>query len=279
MNTTFTQCPPDGHGRRRWKWKTACLLHKRGVPIHIAYKIISAEMRRTGPENRDDTERTLRRIYGNHLPISKRHRAPYPRIQLHSDPDSLRRFFASNEGLRPVNPLAFVNMVLEGAPFVCFGPNPRRTHTIPLSSVTEQMLAGATAIVPNPLSGCLGTNKSGMRSNRCESLVTERRFQIVEFDDLNIFDQCARILHLRDTFGVPLVAVIFSGRASLHAWFKVRHLPAEHQKQFADYAAESLGADPSFHSPVQLTRMPFATRPETSAVQQLILFNNRALFQ
>lgn len=271
-------CPPDGQGRHRWLFKTARELLRQGYSCDAVFTVLSSEMRRTGPENRYDILRIIKSVFGGTPLTPKRKPTRFEPKEIRGDVDSLKRFLRGNQGtLRPVNKLAFLRMILNGAPCVCFGTHPRSTVTVPLGALDANSLENAAFVVPNPLVGTLGVTKDGRQSNRCESLVLQRWFQLVEFDNSNFQDQCERLMHLRDFFGIPLVAVVFSGRNSLHAWFNVRYLTLEQQEIFFDYAVGAMGADPSFHSLIQMSRMPFAVRPQTNAVQHLLLFNPESL--
>ena len=232
-------------------------------------------MRRTGPENYADLRRTVERVFQAVVSAPK----PLPRssvkvgpLSFPPDPAALRQFLIDGgNGARPSSPLEFIRIMLGDAPAVCFGDKPNRTSTAWMASLHDGLLRGATILVPNPMAGIMGLNKEGAPSSRCESLITERRYQIIEYDNLDRSSQIIRLQHLR-SFGIPLVAAVFSGVESLHAWFSIRGLSPENQAAFFDYAVQATGADPAHRSPVQMTRLPFAIRPENGALQNLLFF-------
>jgi hypothetical protein len=271
-------CPPPGGGRNRWTFVAALWCRRKGFTPDYAYNVLCREMARSGNVNHDDIVRSIRRIFScafNPAVVGRR-KLP-PGTFTGSVEDAFQILEESRYGMRPVNGTAFIRQVLGQSPFVCFGSDPRHTTTVPIGDISETVLAGATVLLPNPLHSPSGFNLQGRPSTRCNSMAAAREYQIIEYDNLSLAQQATRIQHLRRVFRIPLVAIVFSGRASWHCWFLVRHLTPAQQAGFFNYAIDVTGADPAHRSPVQLTRMPFGVRPETGAFQALHFFNPSAL--
>ena len=279
MNSNnFPPCPPPGGGRNRWTFVAALWCRRKGFTPDYAFIVMCREMSRVGNINHADIQRSIRKVFscGFHPTVAPRQKLPAVSFP-GSVEDVLQLVAEAGSFARPVNGTAFINQMLGHSHFVCLGSNPRHTTTVPIGSISESLLVGATVMLPNPLHSPFGINLEGKRSTRCSSMVTAREYQIVEYDGLTLPQQANRIQHLRKVFGVPLVAVVFSGRASWHSWFCVRHLTPEQQASFFNYAVEVTGADPAHRSSCQLTRLPFGVRPETGAFQSLHYFNPQAL--
>ena len=242
--------------------------------------MLLSQMRRTGLENYHDVQRTVANVFKTATSASKPLPSPSVKIEplnLPPSPQTSRQFHIDGgNGVHPRSSLEFIQVVLGDSPAICVGDKPSNTTTMPISALHEGMVRNATIMVPNPMSGVMGVNKAGAQSSRCESLIIERRYQIIEYDGLDYTDQILRIQHLR-SFGVPLIATVFSGGESLHSWFLVRGLSPARQAAFFDYAVHATGADPAHRSPVQMTRLPFATRPDNRELQSLVFFNTPPL--
>lgn len=274
------RCPRDGQGRRRWSWKTACLLRDRGLSVEAVAACILVEMRRTGPENHADVTRTVENAFMRQASVPGPLARSSIKIQaqiFEPNPAAVHRFYVDGgNGVHPSSQLEFIRVMLGDAPAVCFGDAPYRTTTVCTAALHEGLLRKATLLVPNPMTGITGLNKEGSPSSRCESLIVQKKYQLIEYDGLDFSSQIIRLQYLR-SFGVPLVATVFSGRESLHAWFLVQRMSPADQAAFFDYAVHATGADPAHRSPVQLTRLPFATRPDTGALQRLVFFKSPSL--
>lgn len=281
--SAISSCPPDGFGRRKWSYRTACQLRDAGIPADIATDVIAAEMRRTGLENRPDVERTVANVYGTVCaPSSGKRRdklnTTFGSFAERGYPMHLVRLFESSPKHNwPRNGSEFLQRMLHGSPFVCVGTKPWAVQTVPGYLVTEALLSGCTHIVSNPLACAVALNRAGQPSRRCEAMVQNRRFVITEFDKMSFADQALRLLHLREVFGLPLVAIIYSGRVSLHAWWRVDAISPDAAMRFLDHAVQYYGADPAFRSPIQMSRLPFAVRPDTGRLQGLVYFNSQIL--
>jgi hypothetical protein len=283
MMSAISSCPPDGFGRRDWSFRTACQLRNGGIPADIAVGVIAAEMLRTGPEKRHDIERTVARVYGTvraHSSGLRRGKlnTTYGSFKERGRPIDLVRLFESSPKENwPRNGSEFLQRMLHSSPFVCVGTKPWAVQTVPGYLVTEALLSGCTHVVPNPLACAVAVNRAGQPSRRCEAMVQNRRFVITEFDEMSFADQALRLWHLREVSGVPLVAIITSGRVSLHAWWRVDAMSPDAAMRFMDHAVHFYGADLAFRSPIQMSRLPFAVRPDTGRLQSLVYFNSNLL--
>jgi len=89
-----------------------------------------------------------------------------------------------------------------------------------VGALKKANLASQPHIIPNPMTGKEGITDMGKASFRCENAVADARFAVCEMDDVPIEKQtafwmeCIRI-------GIPVSAVIHSGRKSLHGWVRV----------------------------------------------------------
>jgi hypothetical protein len=114
-------------------------------------------------------------------------------------------------------------------------------------------------IVVNPMRGKEAVNYGGNRSVRCQNNTGIRRYLVAEFDDRTLSkSQQAQLIGRLAAFA-PLVMVVDSGGQSLHAWFRVDHMPARDQVRFF-YVACLLGADPSRWDICGWLRMPGGLR-------------------
>jgi len=130
-------------------------------------------------------------------------------------------------------------------------------------------------IVPSPMSGLSGRNKSGNRSARCQSNVRKRRYIVAEFDDQALTKPMqARLVTALGEIA-PLVMAVDSGGKSVHGWFHVEHWGAQDQARFFASAC-LLGADPTRWDICGWVRMPGGLRAVDGMkrVRQRILYFN-----
>lgn len=126
--------------------------------------------------------------------------------------------------------------------------------------------------IPNPLTGKLGSTKGGKPSYRSDNCVASFRFMVCEFDNIPISRQVAfwwAVPHL------PVAAITFSGKKSLHALIRVDAVDAAEwereveQKLFVQFF-KPLGLDPSCKNESRLSRMPGHRRADTGEHQKLL---------
>src|SRR5262249_9075814 len=137
-----------------------------------------------------------------------------------------------------------------------------------------RMLANLQFIVPNPMKGAFGTNQEGRKSIRCLDNVLERRFLVVEFDDLGLADQLKLAWHLtqwKPEFRLRMI--VFSGNKSYHSWFDVKRFDDPEIMGFMDYAIR-IGADPATKTACQYVRIPGGINQKTGIRQSVIHFSD-----
>jgi len=144
----------------------------------------------------------------------------------------------------------------------------------------SRFLAGAPVpelICPNPLSGEQGPRKDGQPSYRADSCVARFRFAVVEFDTLSLEEQVAFWGVVR----LPIAALIFSGKRSIHAWVRVdcqdeREWHRRVKQELYGQLFEPLGVDKNCKNAGRLSRMPGALRDAKEDAFQFLLYLNPA---
>jgi hypothetical protein len=126
-------------------------------------------------------------------------------------------------------------------------------------------------IVANPLTGTAGKTKMGKESFRCDDCVKDRRYAVVEFDNMKMEDQIAFWFAIQ----LPVVCIIHSGNKSLHAWIKVDCKSESAWKTYVeerlfDRILRPIGADTSCRNESRMSRLPGVVRPDTKQWQRLI---------
>lgn len=127
-------------------------------------------------------------------------------------------------------------------------------------------------IIPNPLTGCAASRKSGGETLRGDGNVETFRFAIAESDSLALEAQCAFWMGCPS---LPVAALIFSGSKSIHAWLRVDCADAaawerEIAGQLFPGFLVPLGMDASCRNPARLSRMPGFFRMDKDEIQTLI---------
>lgn len=118
-----------------------------------------------------------------------------------------------------------------------------------------------------------GRTKAGNESEHASESIGPRQFLVVEFDQGNVDEHAALLLHLAET--APLALVVHSGSKSLHGWFPCKEQTEEQLHRFMSRAV-SLGADPATWTRSQFVRMPDGTR-ENGKRQTVYFFNPKAM--
>jgi hypothetical protein len=125
-------------------------------------------------------------------------------------------------------------------------------------------------VIPNSLSGAPGVAKNGKPSLRCDASVVDHAVAVVEFDGIPLATQVEFFA------GLPLdiVALIYSGKKSIHGWISVNiHDAEEWQARVAEQLFDELtamGVDRSCKNASRLSRMPGHLRAETGRWQRLL---------
>lgn len=113
-------------------------------------------------------------------------------------------------------------------------------------------------IIPNPFSGEAMPIKSGTKkSRRCDAAVWNFKYAIAEFDHLSLEEQLA----FWGQIDLPIVALIYSGGKSIHAWVKVEVSSEDEwnvvvREQLYGQFLIPMGVDRSCRNPSRLSRTP-----------------------
>jgi hypothetical protein len=117
-------------------------------------------------------------------------------------------------------------------------------------------------IIANPLTGQPAPRKDGARLTLIgDNCVARHSYAIAEFDTLSLPDQCAFWRGWSQRFPGWLVALVFSGGKSVHAWLRADAPDAEdwrtriHAGMFGEILIP-LGVDPATRNPSRRTRLP-----------------------
>ena len=129
-------------------------------------------------------------------------------------------------------------------------------------------------IVPSPMTGPSGVNKSGERAHRCLENTGPRRWLVIEFDSGTADEQAQLHWHLEQCAivnGWPrLVLAVHSGGKSIHGWYGPLTSEAATRELFA--YARYIGADTATWTPCQPVRMPAGTRENGNP--QIVFYYN-----
>lgn len=124
-------------------------------------------------------------------------------------------------------------------------------------------------IILNPI-GRKAINKSGNLSHRCDASVTKYRFALVEFDATPIETQIKFFAGAK----LPLVALIYSGGKSIHAWVEIKNIHTLEQwntkMELLFSCLKPLNADSNTKNAARAGRLPGIIRPGTKNFQRLL---------
>jgi hypothetical protein len=161
-----------------------------------------------------------------------------------------------------------IDRLFRGDVLLCCGKSKTDFDTKPREDWRGE-LSRLQFLVPSPMSAIAGRTKDGRESKHAVSNTGPRRFLVCEFDQGDVDEQAALLLHLGGF--AALVCALHSGGKSLQGWFFVHGQPEEKVLRFFRYAV-SLGADPKMWGPSQFCRMPDGLRADDS--QQRVFFLN-----
>ena len=168
------------------------------------------------------------------------------------------------------DPLEFLTLLFPDMPLVTLAANKKANgETRFLSEWLHHSFSEMRHVVPNPPFQVWGKTQKGDSSMRAlESYREEdRRFFVHESDTGDKDEQSAILRHLAEM--VPLVAVVDSGKKSLHGWLYIAGLSEDEKNLLMDYSIR-IGADRGLRTLNQMARLPFAVRRETGRVQELL---------
>lgn len=128
-------------------------------------------------------------------------------------------------------------------------------------------------IIPNPLTGEEGRTRAGGKSFRSDACVKEFRYIIFESDTLSLLKQGGRLKKLC-SMGWNIVAVIYTGGKSFHAWLKCDGISTleEWNEKLRGLSPffNLMGADQSCYNASHGSRLPGVLRHDKGRWQQLL---------
>jgi hypothetical protein len=166
-----------------------------------------------------------------------------------------------------------IDVFFLGNPWLCVGRTKSDFKTRRRDDLRGE-LPRLAHIVPSPMTARSGLTKEHKESAHALSITGQRQFLVVEFDQGNVDDHAALLLHLAET--APLALIVHSGSKSLHGWFPCKEQTEEQLHRFMSRAV-SLGADPATWTRSQFVRMPDGTRE--NGKRQTVYFFNPAVVQ
>jgi hypothetical protein len=149
-----------------------------------------------------------------------------------------------------------IDRLFPGNPLLCCGKSNSDFDTKPREDWRGE-LSTLQFIVPSPMSAITGRTKDDRESTHTLDNTGPRRFLVCEFDQGDVDDHAALLLHLAES--APLALVVHSGSKSLHGWFPCKER-TEEQLHRSMSRAVSLGADPATWCRSQFVRLPDSTR-------------------
>jgi hypothetical protein len=165
-----------------------------------------------------------------------------------------------------------VDRLFPGNPLLCCGLSKKDFDTKPREDWHGE-LSTQQFIVPSPMTARGGLTKERKQSAHALSITGPRRFLVVEFDQGDLDEHAALLIHLGGY--APLVCAVHSGGKSLHGWFLVDGQFEEKVLRFFRYAV-SLGADKRMWLLSQFARMPGGVR-DNDARQTVFFLNFKSL--
>jgi hypothetical protein len=186
-----------------------------------------------------------------------------------------------------------IDHIFPGDPLLCCGWASWNFETR-RRSAWHGLLSEMPLIVPNPMVSKSGLTMEGKESQHTLEATSKRIYQVVEFDfsptdrngtptvyapllarwradGISTLDACAALsAHLARRLP-SWVLFLDSGGKSGHAWFNVRGLPNQAQREFFSQAVR-LGADAQLWTRSQFVRMPDGHR-ENGRQQSVFYFN------
>jgi hypothetical protein len=165
-------------------------------------------------------------------------------------------------------PWEILDLLFSGDPLLCLAT--KQEETFQTKNLSEWKAIGEQKnfIVPSPMSKRAGISKEGRESGRCLDNTGERKFLVIESDELTRDEQWILIAHLARF--APLVMVLDTGNKSLHVWFRCDG-KVEEEQQFMTYAV-GLGADKSTWNRSQLVRVPGGSHNKTGQPHKVLVF-------
>lgn len=165
------------------------------------------------------------------------------------------------------SPDDWVDILFPGNPWLCIAKKHSADARSRLREKWSFNIDDCGLIVPSPMTGPSGINKSGVRSHRTLDNTGPRRWLVIEFDSGTADEQAAIHWHLSacaKACGWPPFALgVHSGSKSLHGWYGPVTTEEIARDLFA--YARLLGADTATWTRCQLIRLPDGRRDDGAA--------------
>lgn len=170
------------------------------------------------------------------------------------------------------DPWRILEALFPGDPLLCLAT--KQEETFQTKSLGEWKKAGVPMnfITPSPMTARTGITLEGKESGRCLDNTGERKYLVIESDELTHDEQWTLISHLARL--APLVMVLDTGNKSLHSWFRCNGNPGA-EERFMTHAAR-LGADKATWNRCQLVRMPGGIHAKTGRPHEVLVFRPHA---
>lgn len=201
-----------------------------------------------------DIEKVVAKAWDEKTPSKKTvlplfERAAFEKLPIETESEFLKRLGKPET----VEPWGILETLFPGDPLLCFAEMPKEIFQTKKLSEWKADGIQKNFLVPSPMSKRTGITKGGKESGRCLANTGERKYLVIESDELSRDEQWILISQLA-TFA-PLVMVLDTGNKSLHAWFECRNESEMLQRHFMAYAVR-LGADKATWTRCQLVRLP-----------------------
>ena len=215
-----------------------------------------------------DIEKVIAKAWDEKLPSKKSDLPSFDRTEFEKLPMVTEAEFLGEFGPPETEePWRVLESLFPNDPLLCLAAKQQEVfHTQKLS---EWKACGIQKnfIVPSPMSKRTGFTKEGEESGRCLDNTGERKFLVIESDELSREEQWTLIAHLASL--APLVMVLDTGNKSLHAWLRCDGKAEE--KALMDHAVR-LGADKATWTACQLVRLPGGSHDKTRQAHKILVF-------
>jgi hypothetical protein len=267
-------CPTSGTGVHAWLFYMAYRARDEKIEKDTAIAYIAPLMSRP-PAPPQEVEHAIDAAYGG--VTSKMPRWPSKNFKLIQEifktplPDWAPLEISAEEA---------VDYLFPGNPLLCVGFDSSKFRTRPREEMRGS-LDKCSLIVPSPMSARRGYSQAARRelaagkkfvpmSEHTLENTGPRRYLITEFDWGTQQNQMKLINHMAKT--APLVAVVWSGSKSLHAWWCCAGKDEDKLENWMKYAV-SVGADFRTWLKSQFVRLPAGWRHDKNTRQEILYFN------
>lgn len=250
----LTACPAAGSGVHAWVMQVANYAFFAGIDPATAEAEIAGAMSRA-PNPRSEVADAVKKAAADHpnwVP-QERYREgerpaapvapPPPKAEIELLPEVAKGLIASapegigGKDLRALSPVAVAGdgremallliRQLYDADEILFAGERYERGVAQRCDLEERFEAGRLApfIIPNPVDGEEHDTANGKPSRRCDEAVARHAYAVAEMDGMPLADQFRFWTAWRNTpalqGNLPIAAIVFSGKKSLHAWLRV----------------------------------------------------------